>query len=153
MGKLLIEKGIIIEKPRTVVFNYLKRLRHQDEYSVWNMKDLNKKVETKGTDGTVGFVYSWDSQDKKVGAGSQEIKKIIEGERIESEVRFLKPMKSIANVIFDVKDSGQHATEVVWSFQGNTKFPMSLFSGYIKKALGKDIEEGLANLSFKKQYD
>lgn len=54
--------------------------------------DPNMKKDFRGTDGTVGFVYAWDGN-KKAGKGEQEIKKITEGERVDVEVRFEKPLK------------------------------------------------------------
>ena len=39
------------------------------------MMDRNVKKSFKGTDGTVGFVAAWDSDNKKVGKGEQEVKK------------------------------------------------------------------------------
>ena len=68
-----IEKSVEIRKPSSEVFNYLKYTRNQDNFSVWNMADPDMKKEQSGTDGEVGFLYRWDSQNKNVGAGEQEI--------------------------------------------------------------------------------
>ena len=150
MGKeMLIEKSIIIDRPQNEVFNYLKYTKNQNQFSVWNMKDPNQKVSEKGTDGTVGFVYSWDSQNKNVGAGSQEIKKLVENETIEYELRFERPMKNIAKSKFVISEISGSQTQVTWDFRGPTKFPMSLFSGIFKKMLGKDISTSLENLKKK----
>ena len=51
-----VEREIIINKPKQVVFDYVKILKNQDAYSVWNMKDLAAKKTYTGTDGTVGFI-------------------------------------------------------------------------------------------------
>ena len=146
---MLIEKSIIIDRPKNEVFNYLKYIKNQNQYSVWNMKDPNQKVSEKGTDGTVGFVYSWDSQNKNVGAGSQEIIKLVDDETIEYELRFERPMKNIAQSKFVVSVISNLQTQVIWDFRGPTKFPMSLFSGIFKKMLGKDISKSLENLKKK----
>ena len=65
---------MVINKTKSEVFAYIK---NQNNYSVWNKKDPNSKIEYKGEDGTDGFVASWDSNMKDVGKGEQEIKKII----------------------------------------------------------------------------
>ena len=83
-----VEREITIDQPKDSVFNYIKYVKNQDNFSVWNRKDPKMIKTFSGTDGTVGFVYSWNSQDKNVGVGEQEIKKIIEGERIDFEIRF-----------------------------------------------------------------
>ena len=72
-----IEHEVTIAKPKQEVFDYIKLLKNQANYSVWVKKDPNAKMEYKGTDGTVGFVSSWDGN-SDVGKGEQEIKKITE---------------------------------------------------------------------------
>ncbi len=144
--KMIIEKSVTINKPVNEVFDYLKITRNQEEFSVWNMKDPGKNTSSRGTDGTVGFIYTWDSKDKSVGAGSQEIKQITDNEIIVYEVRFERPMKNVAETKFILKSVSESRTEVTWSFSGPTKFPMSLFSPIFKRMLGKDILTGLENL-------
>ena len=48
------------------------------------------KKEFKGTDGKAGAVSYWNGN-KEVGEGEQEIKRIVENEVIETELRFLNP--------------------------------------------------------------
>jgi uncharacterized protein YndB with AHSA1/START domain len=144
---LFVEKSILINRPRKEVFEYLKYSKNQDEFSVWNMKDPNRKVEEKGTDGTVGHIYSWDSAtDKNVGAGSQEIKNLVGEEQIEYEVRFERPMKNTAAAKFVLGEVTKNQTKVTWDFSGPTKFPMSLFKSIFEKMLGKDLSKSLDNL-------
>ena len=68
-----LEKQVIIQKPKQEVFDYLKMIRNQEDYSVWVMRDLKIKIVYTGTDGTVGFICSWSSDDKYVGVGAQAI--------------------------------------------------------------------------------
>src|SRR5688500_2037569 len=83
-----VEKEVIVNKPIKDVFGFVKYLKNQDQYSKWAQMDPAMKKEYKGTDGSPGFVSAWSSQSKDVGVGEQEIKKIIENERIEYELRF-----------------------------------------------------------------
>ena len=73
-----LEKNIVINKSRQDVFNYAKLLKNQEKYSVWVMKDPNIKLVYGGTDGTVGASSAWESNDKNVGTGAQEIIKMKE---------------------------------------------------------------------------
>ena len=73
-----VTREITINKPKQEVFNYVKLLKNQDYYNVWVQMDPNMKKEFRGTDGTVGFVYAWEGNDK-AGAGEQEIKGMVEG--------------------------------------------------------------------------
>jgi hypothetical protein len=143
---MIIEKNVSINKNINEVFNFLKQTKNQDSFSVWNMKDPNMKRDYSGTDGTKGFVYSWDSKDKNVGAGSQEIKNINEGNRIDYELRFLRPMKNIASSSFILNKVDDNNTSVTWTFQSPTKFPMSLFAPIFKNMLGKQLNQSLQNL-------
>src|SRR5215216_2585610 len=86
-----VNREIIINAPRQKVFDYVKLLKNQDEFNKHAMAGSDRKREFKGTDGTVGYIYSW-SGDKDAGVGEKEIKNIVEGKRIEAEIRFVKPM-------------------------------------------------------------
>ena len=143
---MIIEKNVSVNKNINEVFNFLKQTKNQDRFSVWNMKDPNMKRDYSGTDGTKGFVYSWDSKDKNVGAGSQEIKNISEGNRIDYELRFIRPMQNIAASSFILNKIDDNNTSVTWTFQSPTKFPMSLFSPIFKNMLGKQLNQSLQNL-------
>lgn len=143
---MIVEKSVIINQPKQMVFDYLKYSKNMNNYSVWNMADPNQKTESTGTDGTIGFIYKWDSKMKNVGAGEQEIVNIIQGEQIEYELRFERPMKNIGYSKFLLSETGDNQTMVIWDFRGPTKFPMSLFTGFFRKILGKDISLSLQNL-------
>jgi hypothetical protein len=141
-----IEKSIEINKSSKLVFEYLKMTKNQDNFSVWNMTDPNMKKEYKGSDGTIGFTYSWDSTNKNVGAGEQEIINIEEGKIIEYGIRFLRPMQNRGTSKFEIISKGEKISSVIWTFDSPSKFPMSLFSPIFKIMLGKDLEKGLLNL-------
>jgi hypothetical protein len=144
---MLIEHSVIIKKPKQEVFDYIKFLKNQDNYSVWNQMDPDMKKEYRGTDGTVGFVYAWESfKDKNAGKGEQEIKAINEGESLEFELRFIKPWESIAKVIMRTESLGPNETKVSWSFLSKMPFPMNVVKGMFAKMLGKDLLKGLQNL-------
>jgi hypothetical protein len=141
-----IEKSIVINKSSDVVFDYLKMTRNQDNFSVWNMADPTMKKIHLGVDGTIGFVYSWDSTVKNVGAGEQEITDIVQGKSIDYKIKFLRPMQNTAKSKFQITGSGDNTTAVAWTFDSPSRFPMSLLSPIFKIMLGKDLEKGLLNL-------
>lgn len=142
-----VSRSIEITRPKNEVFDYLRSLKKMDEWSPWAKKDPNMEKKLTGTDGEVGCVSYWNGN-KEVGEGEQEIKKIIDGERIESELRFLKPWKSTSDCYTAVEDSGSGNTKVTWGFSGKNKFPMSIMMLFMSmdKMIGKDFEEGLATL-------
>ncbi|HEX2627545.1 MAG TPA: polyketide cyclase, partial [Chitinophagaceae bacterium] len=68
-----VNREIIINAPVQIVFEFLRLLKNQDQFNKWATADKkNRKEEYKGTDGTVGFIYSW-SGDKSAGLGEKEI--------------------------------------------------------------------------------
>jgi len=142
-----IEREIMIARPPHVVFNYIKYLRNQDKFSKWATMDPNMKKEYRGTDGTPGFVSAWDSQDKNVGKGEQEIKTVIEGKRIEFEIRFIKPFAAVAKAYMTTDQMSRNETIVNWGFDSQMNYPMNLMLLFnMKKMIGNDLAIGLANL-------
>lgn len=140
-----LEKQVIINRSKQDVFNYVKLIRNQEKYSVWVMKDPNIKIVYTGIDGTVGFTSSWESNDKNVGIGEQEIKKI-NGESMEVEIRFKKPFEATNYALTTVTIVGDSSTKVTQVFYGKSKFPMNLMNLMMDKMLGKDMQKNLENL-------
>jgi len=142
-----VSRTIEISRPKQEVFDYLRSLKKMDEWSPWAKKDPNMEKKFTGTDGEVGCVSYWNGN-KDVGEGEQEIKKIVDGERIESELRFLKPWKSTSDCYTAVTDADSGNTKVTWGFAGRNKFPMNIMALFISmdKMVGKDFEEGLGTL-------
>ena len=143
----LIERSVIINKPKQEVFNYVKLMKNQDYFSKWVMKDPAMKKVFKGTDGTEGFIYAWDSTDKNAGKGEMEIKKIKDGERVDMEIRFERPMKAVSDAVFVLESSGAQ-TNTKWSFKSEMKYPLNVMMLLVnfEKLLGKDMETSLAML-------
>ena len=143
-----VEREVIINKPKTEIFEYIKLLKNQDNFSVWAMMDPSMTKTYTGTDGTIGFVSAWDSQNKNVGKGEQEIKKITEGERIDFELRFIKPFEATDYAYMGTESLGDGQTKVKWGFNGKMNYPMNLLllCMNMDEMLGKDLEGGLNNL-------
>ena len=142
-----VSRTIEIAKPKTEVFENLKFLKNHDAWSPWNKRDPNMEKKFTGTDGEVGATSYWNGN-KDVGEGEQEITKIVDGERIESELRFLKPWKSTSDAYLTTESIGADTTKVTWGFSGKNTFPNSIFMLFMNmdKAVGGDFEEGLASL-------
>jgi hypothetical protein len=142
-----VSRSITINQPVSKVFDYLRYLKNQDYWSPWQKRDPNMKKEFVGTDGKVGAISKWNGN-KEVGMGEQELKRIVENDVIESELRFLKPWKSVSDAYLKVDETGEGQTQVKWGFRGRNKFPVSIMMLFMNmdKAVGKDFEEGLDSL-------
>jgi hypothetical protein len=143
-----VERSISINRPKQAVYDYIKYLKNQNDFSVWAKIDPNMKMDYRGTDATVGFVSAWDSPVKEAGKGEQEILKISEGERIDYIIRFFKPMKSTDNAYLALNSMNDSTTSVIWAIYGNMKYPTNLSLLFINMdaMLGKDLSGGLSNL-------
>ncbi|MBM1107565.1 SRPBCC family protein [Aurantibacter crassamenti] len=142
-----VSRSIEVKRPKQEVFDYLLSLKNMDDWSPWAKKDPNMVKTFTGTDGEVGCISHWVGN-KDVGEGEQEIKRITNGEQIDSELRFLKPWKSTSDCYLKVVETAAAATKVTWGFSGKNKFPMSIMTLFMSmdKMVGKDFEEGLASL-------
>ncbi|HXB40025.1 MAG TPA: SRPBCC family protein [Bacteroidia bacterium] len=145
-----VKREIIINAPRQTVFDYLKLLKNQDEFNKHAMAGPDRKREFKGTDGTVGYIYAW-SGNKNAGVGEKEIKNIIEGKRIETEIRFVKPMVAIAHMIMETESLSnphnyQDQTKVYWSNAGTLKYPLNIMIPMVEKSVAKDMDISLSTL-------
>lgn len=143
-----LEREIIINKPKQEVFDYVKHLKNQDHFAVWNTLDPNMKREYTGTDGTVGFVSAWQSDHKQVGHGKQTITAIKEGEEVDMQIHFLKPWDNVANAYFKTESAGDNQTKVKWGMYNDVKYPMKVMRLFMnmEKMIGKDFDKGLAKL-------
>lgn len=140
-----VNREIIINAPRQKVFDFLRLLKNQDQFNKWAAVDKDRKEETKGTDGTVGYLYSW-SGNKSAGQGEKEIMNIVEGKRIETEIRFIKPMRISAYVIMETESLPDNQTKVNFSNGGTLKYPLNIMIPMAEKNFSKDMDSSLSKL-------
>jgi len=142
-----VNRKIVINRPVNEVYDYLKFIRNQDEWSPWKKKDPDMKQEQEGIDGEIGFIVKWFGN-KEVGEGEQEIKHLAENESILTELRFIKPWKSQSDGYFKMEEREDGQTKLTWGFAGRNKFPFHIMMIFfnMEKAVGKDFDEGLASL-------
>ncbi len=135
------EKEIVINKPKQEVFDYLKYIKNQDNFGVWQMMDPDAKKNFIGEDGTVGFTYEWDG--KKIGKGRQVIAAIDEGNKLETDLYFMES-KEAAKSYFILTEKSPNETSVKWGITGKTPYPFNIINLFMD--MGKDFEDGLQNL-------
>lgn len=142
-----IQRSVTVNKPKPEVFDYVKYLKHQNDFSYWAAQDPNMKKEFRGEDGTVGFVSAWEGN-KEVGKGEQEIKNIEDGRKVDYEVRFKEPFESTMASYMSTEDDGANATKVTWNISGKTPYPMNIMHLFMNmdKMLGDQLQYGLDHL-------
>lgn len=136
----LAEGSIVINRPQQEVFDYVKYVKNQDNYGKWNLMDPAMKKSYEGTDGTVGFKYTWDS--KEVGKGTQTILEITEGKEIKTELDFGFGDPAISHMTVEPVSASE--TRVTWGISGASPWPTNLMGLFYD--MSGDFKEGLTNL-------
>jgi hypothetical protein len=135
-----------INAPLPDVFNYVKQLKKQDYFNKWVMADPNMQRNFKGTDGTVGFIYAWNGNNQ-AGEGELEITQLIDNKSVHTEIRFVRPFKSVGYNQMHTEAINPTTTKVIWSNQGEIKYPLNILLPMVTKMLGKDMQTSLGNLN------
>ncbi|WP_236980613.1 SRPBCC family protein [Membranihabitans maritimus] len=141
-------RSIQINKPVEIVYTYLKHLKNQDNWAKWNRIDPEMEKKYSGEDGTVGFESYWNSQDKRVGEGKQTISHLVENERVDTLLEFIRPFKSKSDAYLTTEKIDANSTLVTWGFTGRMNPPMNILLLFMNmdKQIGADFEEGLEKL-------
>jgi hypothetical protein len=140
-----VKREILINASSQKVFDYIKLLKNQDEFNKHAMVDPDRIREFKGTDGTVGYTYAWKG-DRSAGEGEKEIKNIIEGKSIETEIRFIKPMRVSATIIMETETLSDNQTRVSWTNAGTLKYPINAMIPMMERSVRKGMDSSLATL-------
>ena len=141
---MIITSEVVIDRPKDEVFQYVKLLRHQEQYNKWIMSDPNIKMTYTGTDGTVGFTAAWQSKSKS-GDGRQQITKVEEGLAYEAELRF-RDHHNATHARTSVETITDNKTKVTTTLSSTPTFPMNVMAPMIRKMIKKDMDENSANL-------
>jgi uncharacterized protein YndB with AHSA1/START domain len=141
--KFIVERSIIVNKGRFEVFDKIRSLKTHKEWNPWAKKDPSIVYDFKGVDGTEGFISHWVGNNQ-VGEGEQEIKQIVEGERIDYEIRFKSPFETTSYSTLTTTEEGDSKTKLTWSMRGQMNFPFNVIFKILKmqEKLEYDFEEG-----------
>jgi len=147
----VVKRSVIISRSQSETFEFVKSLSNQEQYGVWWKDDPKMQISSQGTDGTVGYVHAWKSKNDNVGEGQQRILKIIEGQqksRMDIELKFIKPFKSVAPSYMSTEMLSKNKTRVSWAITSKMPYPMNLIGAIMnmEKMLGDDLNQGLKNL-------
>ncbi|MCC7244124.1 MAG: SRPBCC family protein [Saprospiraceae bacterium] len=138
-----VERKIVINAPDSVVYDYVKNLRNQNNWVTWNSMDPNIKHTYTGNDGELGSSVSWTST--KVGNGSQTIKSLSDNKRVDLELKF---DNTDASPTYITTTANGAQTDVAWGMQGEINYPMNLMIVMMdmEGMIGKEFDMSLNNL-------
>lgn len=135
---------ITINKSQKEVYDYVKNLKNQEEWSSWVLADPNIKLTYSGVDGTVGAKQTWKGNED-VGEGSQTITKL-DGERIDIDLHFVKPFEGDSKAASIIKAVDANSCTHTEEFYGTESYPKNLMSILAKKFIGDAFEKNGENL-------
>jgi hypothetical protein len=141
------EKTIRIHAAPDKVWGHVNSLGAINTWNPWIDRDPNLRQTMTGVDGTPGATYSWESEQKNVGAGSQTIVAVTPPSEFATRIDFLKPFKGTAQAYVRVAGDGG-ATLATWGIVSSTPYPMNIVKvfGLIEKNMNRDFEKGLNKL-------
>ena len=144
-----LKREIVINRPKDGVFDYIRYLKNQEDYSKWLKLDPNTKIEYKGApDGKPGAILAFSSKDNRTGTGEWETKNIIENNKLDFELRFLKPFKFTAGGHMAVYPVSPDETRLEWVYNSGMNWPMNFMLLFLDmdKLVGNDIAFSLQNI-------
>ena len=142
-----IERSARVSAPPDVVFSIINDLRQWSRWSPYDKRDPNMKTTVEGPGTGPGAIYTWNGNNE-VGEGRLTILESKPGELVCMKLEFSRPFRATNQVNFKLAPS-DGGTRVSWIMDGKNNFitkAMSLFMN-MDKMVGKDFEQGLANLN------
>ncbi|KQW35271.1 SRPBCC family protein [Rhizobacter sp. Root404] len=141
-----VQRSATIKAPPEKIFAVLNDFHRWTEWSPWEKLDPAMKRTLGGAPAGKGATYAWEGNGK-AGAGRMEIVESAPASRVGIQLDFIKPFEGHNLTVFMLTPQGD-ATQVNWSMTGPTPFVSKLMQVFVDmdKMIGKDFEEGLANL-------
>ncbi len=132
--KYTVSVSETINQPSQVVYDYVRILKNQEQYSEWIKPDPNLHPTITGVDGTVGAKQSWDSKDDNIGAGEQTITNLTT-ERMDMDLKFLKPFEGHSKAANIFKSVGKNQTLLTSEFYADETYPLNLMSYFFGRPM------------------
>ena len=143
MPKFHVQRSIEISASPDQVFDQVADFKTWTIWSPWLLAEPDAQVTLTSNTNDVGAVYAW--QGKVVGAGEIEHQRLERPRKIEDEIRFLKPFKSISKVSFELQPIGS-GTQLTWHMYGSLPWFMFWMRPMMETFIGMDYDRGLKML-------
>lgn len=135
MPKVNVHRTITIDASAAKIHTYLSDFNHWTAWSPWLIQDPDAKVEVASD----AQFYAWEGA--RVGSGNMKITKQ-SATQLEYDLNFLKPWKSFANIVFDLKEN-EGKTDVTWHMATSLPFFMFWMKKSMEAYIGMDFGRGL----------
>lgn len=141
-----VQRSTTIQAPPEKVFAVINDFHRWTDWSPWEKLDPAMKRTLGGPASGKGANYAWEGNGK-AGAGHMEIIESVPSSKVGIQLDFIKPFEGHNVTEFTFVPQGD-TTQVNWVMRGPTPFVSKLMQVFVSldKMIGKDFEEGLANL-------
>lgn len=144
-----VERQALIDATPEKIFGHVSDFNAWGAWSPWATMDPDANMNIQGSG--LGQSMTWDSENPKVGKGSQQFTQIDPPKKVVTHLDFGD--MGVSDASFTLKPT-DGKTLVTWSLDADMregvpflKKPMNTFFGFFMDSmLGKTYEEGLANL-------
>jgi uncharacterized protein YndB with AHSA1/START domain len=142
----VVQRTATVKADPGKVFPCINDFHNWAAWSPYEKIDPTMQKTFSGAASGKGAVYEWKGNNK-AGTGRMEILESSAPNKITIRLDFLKPFEGHNTSEFMMSPKGD-STEVTWAMRGPSAFMMKVMHVFISmdKMLGKDFEEGLANL-------
>jgi uncharacterized protein YndB with AHSA1/START domain len=145
-GEFRVARTGVVNAPPEAVFRHVNDFHLWQEWSPWAKRDPNCQIAYDGPDIGEGAKFHWNGN-KEVGEGKMLIIESTPHKLIAIRLDFIKPFRATNTAEFQFEPAGS-GTKVTWSMFGKNNLIGKVFSMIVDcdKMVGKDFEQGLANL-------
>ncbi|MGZ5030954.1 MAG: SRPBCC family protein [Methylobacter sp.] len=129
------------------IFALINDFQNWDAWSPYEKTDSEMKRNFSGKPRGEGAVYEWESTDSRAGTGRMEIIESLPSTKITIELDLAEPIESHCLLEFILEAQGD-GTDISWTMHGTNSYFGKIMEIFYDRdsMLGKDFEEGLANL-------
>ena len=141
-----VQRSAAIKAPAEKIFAVIDDFHRWPDWSPWEKLDPAIKRTLGGPANGKGATYAWEGNGK-AGAGRMEIIESAPASKVGIQLDFIKPFEGHNIAEFTLTPQGD-STQVSWVMRGPTPFVSKLMQVFMSldRVIGKDFEEGLANL-------
>ncbi len=143
--RVFVSRAVNVTAPAERIFPLVNNFREFNRWSPWAAKDPNTQYTFEGPQSGVGAKVYWYSENKQVGAGSQEIVESRPNEFVRTKLDFGTQGTASASFLIEETSEGSRVT---WGL--NTDAQGSVVERYfgllMDRMVGPEYEKGLDNL-------
>ena len=142
----VVERAATMKAAPEKVFPMINDFHNWGSWSPWEKLDPAMKKNISGAPNGKGAVYEWEGN-SKAGKGRMEITDATSPSKVNINLDFEKPFRATNKTEIMLVPQGD-STNVTWRMTGDRPFMMKVMGLFMNmdNLIGKDFEEGLANI-------